>query len=295
MRKPLSSYNIVFYKTAVAVRCLGRRLRWGLESGSYAKERTDEKLPYRVYKHQSVLVRRLGDADLQLQYNKVTNIKLAIGRLSGLLIRPGETFSFFYLVGNTTKRKGYLEGMLLSNGEARKGIGGGICQIANLIHWLCLHSPLTVTERHHHGFDPFPDSGRVVPFGSGASLFYNYVDYQFRNDTPHTFQLLFWLDDKCLNGDLRVEEELPYTFHIQEREHEFVRCGDSFYRKNELWQNKIKKIGSGDLLESQCIQRNLSLVKYIPDPDTCRKVDGEELEALRRWQQEAADGRVPAF
>ncbi|USI86478.1 VanW family protein [Acinetobacter johnsonii] len=74
-------------------------------------------------------------------------------------------------MGQPTTQKGYVEGMELSFGQARCGIGGGICQIANLIHWLVLHSPLQVVQRSQHSFDPFPDHGRVLPFGSGAAIF----------------------------------------------------------------------------------------------------------------------------
>lgn len=268
---------MVFYRRLL------RHLHRIINRNKYAGMISNEILPYRVYKHQSVLIRKLGDADLQLQHNKVTNIKISIKKLNGILVRPGETFSFFYLVGCPIKSKGYLDGMMLSNGCAIAGVGGGICQIANLIHWLCLHSPLTITERHHHSFDPFPDSGRVVPFGCGASLFYNYIDYQFRNDTNHTFQLLFWLDDKCLNGDLRISEELPYKFHIEERAHEFIGFDNQYYRKNELWKKKIKKIG-GQLQEEKCIQRNFSIVKYLPD--IYRQVQKEEFESIQHWQKE---------
>lgn len=281
LKRPISSYNKFLYKVSVFYRCFIRCFQWIMHRSSYAKTFSSEPLPFRIYKHQSVLVRKLGDADLQLQYNKVTNIELSIQKLNGIIIKPGETFSFFYLVGHPIGSKGYLDGMMLSNGCAIEGVGGGICQIANLIHWLCLHSPLNVTERHHHSFDPFPDSGRVVPFGCGASLFYNYIDYQFRNDTNYTVQLLFWLDDKCLNGDLRINEELPYKFHIEEREHEFICFDNQYYRKNEIWKKKMKKIG-GKLLEDQCIQRNLSIVKYIPD--TFRNIEKDEFESLVRWQ-----------
>ena len=122
-----------------------------------------------------------------------------------------------------------------------------------------------MTERHHHGFDPFPDDGRVVPFGSGATIFYNYIDYQFTNSTSHTFQLLFWLDEKCINGDLRIDAELPYKYHVFEKNHRFVKVGESFYRRNELWREKYLKKGHGQILESELIQRNDSLVKYVPD------------------------------
>lgn len=61
--------------------------------------------------------------------------------------------------------------MELAFGVARSGIGGGISQISNLIHWLVLHSELQLVERANHSFDPFADDSRVLPFGSGAAVF----------------------------------------------------------------------------------------------------------------------------
>lgn len=265
MRRPVSSLNPVFYFISVRLRCFARRCKWWAGGQKFAKTIVAEPLQHRVYKHQSVLVRKLGDSDLTLQYNKVENLKIAVKKLSGILIRPGEEFSFCQLVGCPTRRKGYLDGMLLLNGEAIAGVGGGLCQIANLIHWLCLHSPLTVTERHHHAFDPFPDDGRVVPFGSGATIFYNYLDYQFKNNTDHTYQLLFWLDQKCINGDLRIDMELPYKYHVFEKNHHFIKSGESFYRRNELWREKYYKKGNGEVIETEFLQKNNALVKYVPD------------------------------
>lgn len=265
MRRPLSSLNPVFYFGIVRLRQFKRYLEWIAKYRFFAKTISKDKLKYRVYKHQSVLIRKLGASDLTLQHNKVENLKIAINKLNGIIVKPGEIFSFCYLVGRATRRKGYLDGMLLLNGEAIAGVGGGLCQLANLIHWLCLHSPLTVSERHHHEFDPFPDDGRVVPFGSGATIFFNYIDYQFTNNTDYNFQLLFWLDQKCLNGDLRIDTELPYKYHVFEKNHHFVKVGNSFYRRNELWREKYYKKGQGQIIETELLQKNNSLVKYTPD------------------------------
>ena len=92
------------------------------------------------------------------------NLSLAAPLVNGILIRPGETFSFWCLVGRTSARRGFREGLTISSGETSKGIGGGMCQFTNLIHWMVLHSELTITEWHHHdGVDLFPDFGRVIP------------------------------------------------------------------------------------------------------------------------------------
>jgi vancomycin resistance protein VanW len=191
-KKLLSQRHPLFYFLSVWSKRIKRQLAWYTDGKKYTRTTSTEKLPFRIKKHQSVLLKKLGENNEQLQINKVTNLKIAAAKINGTLVQPGQTFSFCKTVGRPTKSKGYLLGMELSFGEARAGIGGGICQISNLIHWLVIHSPLTVTERYHHSFDPFPDDGRVLPFGSGATVFYNYRDYQFTNNTPHTFQINLW-------------------------------------------------------------------------------------------------------
>ncbi len=263
-RRLISQMHPWLYFIAVWVRRIHRGMRWYTDGKQYAHQIADEKLQYRVKKHQSVLLKKLGDSDFQLQINKVTNIRIAIKQINGIRIKPGETFSFCKLVGLPAKSKGYLPGMELSFGKARAGTGGGICQISNLIHWLVLHSPLTVTERYHHSFDPFPDDGRVLPFGSGATVFYNYRDYQFTNNTPYTFQINLWLTDKCLDGELRVDAELDYAYHVIEKEHRFLKLGSEYYRQNEIWRKKILKYQSGKVVDEELVTKNFARVAYLP-------------------------------
>lgn len=261
----LSQMHPVLYFIAVWVKRIERYTKWYFSRTKYARIKSSEKLEYRVKKHQSVLIRKLGTSDITLQHNKVKNLQIAHKKIDGIIIRPGEVFSFCKLVGLPTKNKGYLEGMELFFGEARKGVGGGLCQIANLIHWLALHSPLTVIERHHHSFDPFPDENRVLPFGSGATIFYNYVDLQIKNNTPYTFQINLWISEKCLEGELRCDKELDFVYHVFEKEHKFIKVEEEYYRSNEIWRNKIAKFKGGKVLETEVIAKNYALVKYNLD------------------------------
>ena len=127
-----------------------RRTQWVRDGWSgrvvWAARRNVEDLPVRVKQHGSLLLRELAPDQMGLQHSKVTNLRLATGRLDGIVIGPGETFSFNRVVGNCTRRKGYVDGMRLANGLAEAGVGGGICQLANLVHWMVLHSPLTVVD-----------------------------------------------------------------------------------------------------------------------------------------------------
>lgn len=262
-RKLISQRHPILYFLAVWYRRCLRYKKWYLGKQIFATGKREAPLPFRVKKHSSILLRKLGDADMQLQINKVTNLKIAVPKLDHILIKPGETFSFCKLVGRPTVEKGYVMGMELSFGKARPGIGGGICQLANMIHWLVLHSDLIVTERAQHSFDPFPDEGRVLPFGSGAAIFYNYIDYQFFNPTDMTFQLCLEVKEHTLEGSLRVSKLPKYSYHIEERKHQFLQQGGMYFRTNEIWQLKYDK-HSGNLHSETLVTRNFARVTYTP-------------------------------
>ena len=262
IKKPLASYGKLPWLLAVHYRRFERRLCWVFGNQRFAATRCDQRLPFRIKKHQSVLIRKLGDSDIRLQENKIENLKIVIRCLSGIQIYPGETFSFCKQVGKPTAHRGFKPGMELVRGKARPGIGGGICQASNLIYWLVLHSPLTVLERHHHSFDPFPDNGRVLPFASGATVMYNYRDLQFRNDTPHTFQINLWMDKKCLNGELRSGVRPKWSYSVFEKNHRFIRRQSKVFRTNELWRKVMDIQQGGQIIRKEFIVRNFAEVKY---------------------------------
>ncbi|WP_166237739.1 VanW family protein [Paenibacillus turpanensis] len=262
------------YRLRVAQLRLSRHMQNFDPRIRYART-VSEPLPFVCKRHQSLLRRRLGATDPQLQENKITNLRLSSSRVHGILIRPGETFSFWKLVGKTTARKGYIEGLLLSHGEVRTGVGGGICQLANLLFWLALHSPLDIVERHHHSFDPFPDDRRVLPFGSGASVFYNYVDLRFYNGTAETFQFEVEVADRHLKGTLRSANEWPYTYHMEEWNHRFMEQDGKYYRQNEIWRRTIAK-RTGNVENEERIIRNFSEVKYSLEPQQLNEGQDED-------------------
>lgn len=129
-----------------------------------------------IFKHRTPLLRQLKDVEMELQTNKITNLKIAAKRLNGIILQPGEAFSYWCLIGSTSKRKGYVDGMVLHYGQVTTRVDGGLCQLSNLIYWMTLHTPLTITERYRHSYDVFPDLKRQQPFGSGATCAYNYLD-----------------------------------------------------------------------------------------------------------------------
>jgi vancomycin resistance protein VanW len=261
-RTPLSLKHPLLYWLRIQQRQIFRALAWQTKRWKLASIKQPENLDYRVFKHSSKLIRRLGNSDIALQHGKIQNLNIAIPCIDGILIQPGETFSFCYLVGRPSKTRGFVNGMELSFGKARPGIGGGICQLANLIHWMALHSPLAITERSNHSFDPFPDDGRVLPFGVGAAIFYNFVDLMIYNPTAHTFQLRCWLTDTTLEGDLRSATALNHKYHIYEKNHRFTQINNQAYRENEIWRQIITKGHQPTIVEDHLCYKNQVRVMY---------------------------------
>lgn len=253
----------VVYPVSVWVHRARRRLQWWVRPSRWATRRTPDALLVRVTQHSSLLRRQLGDDEVDLQDNKITNLRLATRHVDGLLIRPGETFSFNRVVGNCTARKGYVTGMRLRNGEAVSGVGGGLCQLGNLIHWLALHSDLTVVERSEHSFDPFPDKGRVLPWGTGVSIVYNYVDLVLRNDTDTTFQLLVTVGDTYLEGELRADRPQLRSYKVYAASERFFHARGEYFRTNQLRRRVIDK-ATGNLIGDELVRENCALVKYLP-------------------------------
>ena len=251
------------YPWAVRAHQVRRHVAWLRSDAVWATDRDLNRLPVRVKRHSSLLMRELSEAEMVFQRNKVVNLRLASARVHGLLIRPGETFSFNKVVGSCTRRKGYVEGMRLSNGTAMSGVGGGVCQLANLLHWMFLHSPMTVVERSEHSFDPFPDKDRVLPWGVGCSIAYNYVDLVVRNDTAHTFQLRTWVDERHLRGELLADSSPEHSYQVSARDEQFLRHEDRVFRRNEIWRTLISR-RTGLTVGEELVKRNCALVKYTP-------------------------------
>ena len=206
-RKLFCEISPLTYRISTQKEILLRTLRDLPVRRSFARTKQEELLPVRIKKHASLIRRRLGNVEMQLQENKAVNLRLAAPCIDRVLIRPGETFSFWALVGNPTADRGFREGLVIAGaGRTGSGVGGGMCQFTNLIHWMVLHSDLDIVEHHHHdGMDLFPDYGRKIPFGTGTSILYNYLDYRFRNDTQATYQLRVWVDGEYLRGELRAD------------------------------------------------------------------------------------------
>ena len=264
--KPLSMYHPKLLALAIFLKVINKKIDMFFDEYHYASQKELTPFPYRIKKHKSLLLRKLGSCDMYLQHNKVKNLKIVAQELNGIVIQPNETFSYFKLLGRPTQKRGFQKGIQLSNGEVRPATAGGICQSSNLIYWLALHTPLEIIERHHQSFDPFPDEGRVLPFASGATVMYNYLDLRLKNPTSQPIQLLLGVDNEFFYGEFRTNKELKESYKVVEENHYFEEVNGVYFRNNELHRKVINK-RTGNTLKKEFIVRNYSEVKYVPSKE----------------------------
>lgn len=172
-------------------------------------------------------------------------------------LQPGETFSFWKMIGRPTRRKGYLEGVILHKGSFGSGIGGGLCHLSGFIYWMAIHTPLTVTERHRHGYDTTPDK----LFGSDATCFYNYKDLMITNNTEQPSQLHIEIGKDQLRGAWKSGAPPACRYEVYEKQ-SAVQHEDwgGCTRHNHL-HRKIYGLG-GNIIGDEFIAENHAIMMY---------------------------------
>ena len=236
---------------------------WRSPRYRWAKERRQDSLPYLQASHKTPLLRHLRGEDMELQRNKVVNLRLAVEKLDGVLLRPGETLSYWRLIGKPSARRGYLPGMVLFLGRIGSDVGGGLCQLSNLIFWMTLHTDLTVVERYRHSHDVFPDAHRSQPFGTGATCAYPHRDLMLRNDTQETYQLRLWVGEKNLEGQWLATAPPVHRFEIQERDARMDQAAwGGYVSHNAIWRRVFDR--DGRFLEDQPLFTNDAIMMYSP-------------------------------
>lgn len=166
----------------------------------YARVQQAEHLPYLVYETSCPMINEKTGFELKYQLNKIFNLRLAAKTLDGLIVNPGETFSFWQAVRYADRHTPYKEGLAEINGVLRTEYGGGLCMLSNLLFWLLLHTELTVIERHGHREKAFPEPPSDAPMGVDATVAEGWLDLKLKNETDNAFQIEIAFDDKNITG-----------------------------------------------------------------------------------------------
>lgn len=115
---------------------------------------------------------------------RIHNIALAAARINGILVKPGETFSFNDAVGDISAATGYQSAYIIKEGRTVLGDGGGVCQVSTTLFRAVLAAGLPIIERHAHAYRVhYYEEGGYKP-GLDATVYGPTYDLKFKNDTP---------------------------------------------------------------------------------------------------------------
>ena len=129
----------------------------------------------------------LGEASSSVSgsSNRKSNVKLSASVCDGIILLPGEVFSYNNTTGSRTTDKGYLPAPSYVGGKSTDEVGGGICQTSSTIYYAALNSNLKIVERHNHMF-----AVGYVPDGMDATVWYGASDFRFENDTDYPIKIV---------------------------------------------------------------------------------------------------------
>jgi vancomycin resistance protein VanW len=138
---------------------------------------------------------------------KLANIRLSAALLDGVVVMPGEVFSFWKLVGRPSAAAGFELGRSIRGGIVGGEVGGGLCQVSGIAYEAGLRAGLVVVERHPHSRDLYTEAERFTPLGLDATVVWPNKDLRLSNPLPVPVQFRFTIRE--LNIAASVHAPIP--------------------------------------------------------------------------------------
>ena len=139
---------------------------------------------------------------------KLANLRLGAERLDGVVVAPGETFSFWKLVGRPTRAAGFEQGRTIRGGVVAGEVGGGLCQLSGIAYEAGLRAGLRPVERYPHSADLYAEEDRFTPLGLDATVVWPYKDLRLANALAVPVQFRFSVGARTLTASVHVQAPL---------------------------------------------------------------------------------------
>lgn len=236
--------------------------RWLEEQVAPKRKGDPSTFEYSLATQSSPLHRGLSGAEFP-SGGESTNIRLAAQAINRTVIAPGEVFSYHFAVGKPSHSRGFRPGFELHDEKPALGLGGGACKVASLVYRLALWGGMRIVERHRHGLDLFPDRGRTVPFGCGATVYFNTADLRFENTLPYPVILLLDVSEDSVVGALQCGGDPGFNVEVYEEDHRFYVLDGVNMRSNRIRRRMTDS--RGRVLFDREEAHNVARTLYTPE------------------------------
>ncbi len=142
--------------------------------------------------------------------NRNNNLRKACESMNGVVLQPGDVFSYNDTLGERTKERGYLRAGAYSGWELVQSYGGGICQGSSTIYCAALYADLEIVFRRNHGY-----AVSYIDFGLDATVNWGGPDFQFRNNTHFPIKIAAEVSDGFVKVTILGTEERDYYVEME--------------------------------------------------------------------------------
>ena len=142
--------------------------------------------------------------------NRNHNLRLACASMNGIILQPGETFSYNDTLGQRTKENGYRRAGAYSGWELVQAYGGGICQGSSTLYCATLYADLEIVQRKNHGYKV-----GYLDAGLDATVNWGGPDFQFRNNTHFPIKIEAEVSDGYVKVSILGTEERDYYVEME--------------------------------------------------------------------------------
>ena len=247
-------------------------LKMKFDGNRYASTISERLLPNVVFETSALMVNENSGFDIQFQYNKVHNLKLAAKTMDKLVIAPNETFSFFWLTRYADRHTPYKDGLNFVNGKIVGSYGGGLCQLSNMLFWMFLHTPMTIIERHGHAVESFPSTTEDLPFGTDATISEGWLDLKVRNGTNHSFQVVILFDGKYMYGKILSPKPVHTNYTVFNSSVSYIKRNEIIYQISVVCREEVNQ-ETGEHTKRELYTNQCEIAYPLPDNIEVKALD----------------------
>lgn len=216
------------------------------------------------------------------------NLSLACKAINGMILYPGDVFSYNNALGERTTEKGYKAGASYSGNETVYTVGGGICQVSSTVYYCALNADLQIVERYCHSF-----ATGYMPLGMDATVNWGTLDFKFRNNTAYPIRIEASSEGGSVTVSLIGTDERDYYVKM---EHQVVRTYPYSTSYQVMPSDNAKGYEDGEIITTPYTGYDVNTYrcKYSKETDSLISRDFEDLSDYNKRDKVVCKIQDPA-